>query len=526
MAKLVKIGQTGHNSAMERMELPSQDEIHAAYLQGEEGVTALIAQLVSGFLTLLGQQQELANKQQEHIAQLEARVQALEAQQAQNSRNSSKPPSSDGLKKPRPKSQRKPSGKKPGGQPGHTGHTLKAVRHPDHVVVHRVQQCGHCRAALDQVEVNGYETRQVFDLPPVRIEVTEHRAEVKRCPECRQTNTAGFPATVTQPVQYGPEIKAQAVYLHQNHFIPLERTAEILTDLYGQPLGEATILAACQTVADQVKPVQAAVKAHLLQTSDPVHFDETGMRVEDQLRWIHVASTEDLTYLALHDRRGAQALADIGILPHYQGTAIHDGYRSYYQFAGVAHGLCNAHHLRELRFVHEQYQQDWADQLSQLLVEIKDTRESAQQQGRPGLSSVQLAAFESRFDGLLAQGYRANPPPPEPPPKQRGRKKQSKPLNLLDRLRDHKPEVLAYMYDFKVPFDNNQAERDLRMVKLKQKVSGCLRTQAGAELFCLIRSYTATARKNGRSALDALRLALIGSPFFPAVVQSHPVLPG
>ena len=188
--------------------------------------------------------------------------------------------------------------------------------------------------------------------------------------------------------------------------------------------------------------------------------------------------------------------------------------------------MCNAHHLRELLFVHEQYEQDWADDLSKLLGEIKKAVEVAQQQGQPALSQAQIVDFESRYDRLLEAGYRANPPPAEPPPKKRGRKKQSKPQNLLDRLRDHKQEVLAYMYDFKVPFDNNQAERDLRMVKLKQKVSGCLRTKIGAELFCQIRSYTSTARKNGRSALDALRMALIGSPFYPSVLQSQSVLPG
>lgn len=511
---------------MVTLELPSRDEIHAAYLQGEEGVVTLIAQLVSAFLTILGQQQEVAHKQQELIDQLRARIQTLEDQKAQSSRNSSKPPSSDGFKKPQPKSQRKPSGKKTGGQPGHTGHTLKAVKHPEHVEVHPVRQCVHCRASLDEVAASGYEARQVFDLPPVRIEVTEHRAEVKCCPECGQMSTAEFPAAVTQPVQYGPEIKAQAVYFNQTHFVPLERTAEILTDLYGQPMGEATIIAACQEVADEVKPVQAAVKEHLIQTSDPVHFDETGMRVEGKLRWTHVASTAAVTFLATHDHRGAKALEEIGIFPYREGISIHDGYSSYYQFPGVEHGLCNAHHLRELLFVQEQYEQDWADGLSKLLVEIKEAGEIAQQQGQQALSQAHIADFESRYERLLEAGYRANPPPAEPPPKKRGRKKQSKPRNLLDRLRAHKQEALAYMYDFKVPFDNNQAERDLRMVKLKQKVSGCLRTKEGAELFCLIRSYTSTARKSGRSALDVLRMALVGSPFYPSVLQSQSALPG
>jgi transposase len=507
--------QAKHNSNMNTLKLPSRDEIHAAYLQGEEGVVALISKLVSDFVAILGQQQET-------IEQLQVRLQALEDQKAKNSRNSSKPPSSDGLQKPSPKSQRKRSGKKTGGQPGHQGHTLKAVEHPDQIEVHPVERCVHCQAALAEVPASGYESRQVFDLPPVRIEVTEHRAEVKCCPECGQMSTAAFPESITQPVQYGPGIKAQAVYFNQNHFISLERTTEILSDLYDQPMAEATIIAACQEVAQQVEPVQAAVKEHLITTTDPVHFDETGMRVEGKLRWIHVASTAAMTYLAVHDNRGAKALADIGIFPHRKGRSIHDGYQSYYQFPGAEHGLCNAHHRRELTFVHERYEQDWADDLSELLSEIKKTVEMAQQQGQRALSQAQLKDFEARYDHLLEVGYRANPPPADPPPKKRGRKKQSKSQNLLDRLRDHKQEVLAYMHDFKVPFDNNQAERDLRMVKLKQKVSGCLRTKEGAELFCQIRSYTATARKNEQSALTALRMALVGSPFYPAGLQARP----
>ena len=330
--------------------MPSREDIHKAYLQGEEAVVALIERTVG---------------------QLAARVTALEEQAAKNSRNSNKPPSSDGLKKPAPQSLRKRSGKKSGGQPGHKGHTLKAVEHPEHTKVHRVERCAHCQTSLEEIMTSKVEKRQVFDLPEVKVEVTEHQSESKQCPKCGEMTKAEFPAGITEPVQYGPRIKAQAVYFNQNHHIPLERTQEILSDLYEHSPVEATIIAACQETEERVAPVNTAVKAHLIETDEPVHCDETGLRVEGKLHWTHVASTEQATCLEVHPKRGREALDEIGILPQRKGVIVHDGYQSYSQYSDAEHARCNAHHLRELVFIEEQYEQEWAGEMIDLLVEIR-----------------------------------------------------------------------------------------------------------------------------------------------------------
>jgi len=490
---------------MTRYVMPTREEILEAYEQGVEAVIALFERT---------------------IGQLGERVAALEEQKAKNSRNSSKPPSSDGLKKPAPRSLRKRSGKKSGGQPGHKGHTLEASPEPDHIEKHEVKECATCHATLAETEVQGYEKRQVFDVPPVKVEVTEHQAEIKQCPHCGQLNRAEFPAGVTEPVQYGDRIKAQGTYFNQYHHIPLDRTHQILADLYSLAPGDATLLTTNQKLAEQVTPVNEAVKQHLIETDEAVHCDETGMRVEGTLHWTHVASTERATYLESHPKRGRKAMDAIGILPKRTGPVVHDGFSSYPQYEQAIHALCNAHHLRELIFVAEHHEQTWAEGMIDLLLEIKTAVEEARQQEATELPVPQRAEFELRYDQLLIEGLQANPPPPDPPVKKRGRKKQSKPKNLIDRLQSRKRETLAFMYDFKVPFDNNLAERDLRMVKLKQKVSGCFRTQTGAETFCQIRSYISTVRKNGHNVLDALEMALSGHPFWPDFLYPQIAAPG
>ena len=431
---------------------------------------------------------------EKQVQEQAAVIQGLQDQLAKNSGNSGKPPSSDGLKKlPRTRSLRQKTGRKPGGQKGHDGHTLEMRENPEHIERHTVEDCLHCQTDLSRTPPVGYTRRQVFDVPEVHIEVTEHQAEIKQCPACQKTVQATFPEGVTQPVQYGTRIRAQASYLNTYHFIPFARTSELLGDFYGHAPAPALVQKANREVEVGIQPVLEAIQSQLKQ-ADVGHFDESGLRVAGKTQWVHVASTPYLTYFQVHPKRGQKAMRSIGILPNFKGRAVHDHFRSYKTFDNCEHAYCNAHHLRELQFVTEQYQQPWAEEMALLLLKIK--AEVAQTATTANaLQENRVTHFEKRYDEIIQQGLKANPPPKDPPPRKRGRTKQPPPKNLLDRLQQHKFEVLAFMCDFRVPFDNNLAERDIRMVKVKQKVSGSFRTEMGAQTFCAIRSYISTVRK-------------------------------
>jgi transposase len=452
----------------------------------------------------------------EQIAWLTTQVQDLHARLAKDSHNSSKPPSSDGLAR-KTKSLRRRSGKKPGGQIGHRGETLRLVTTPDTVVHHRPVICSGCQAPLSaEAPVALRERRQVQELPPVRLLVTEHQALHVRCPACQAVTVAPFPAAVPSRVQYGPRLRALAVYLVEQQLVPYGRVREVLGDLFGSQLSVGTLVEWVQRAAATLEPVEARVKAALSQ-APVLHNDETGVRQAGHLAWIHVASTKHLTHYGIHAKRGAEATTDIGIMPDFRGVSVHDGWKPYRTHSACRHALCNIHHLRELTFLEEQYAQTWAKDLKDLLREMKAATEHARAAGAVQLSQAERNRFVARYEELLATGLAANPPPPRPA-HHRGRQKQSPARNLLERLWMGQNEVLAFLGDLAIPFDNNQAERDLRMLKVQQKVSGCFRSSHGGTAFGRIRGYLSTLSKQGTKQLAALETLFTGQLFYPSLV--------
>lgn len=476
----------------------SEADIRAVCREGEEAVVALFKVLIA------------------RIERAEARLNELENQQRKDSRNSSKPPSGDGFKQ-RTKSLRKKSERPSGGQSGHPGSTLEWCEAVDEVVQHSVEACESCGTSLSAVAVIDYERRQVHELPPLRLQVIEHQAEIKCCAQCAWHTRGQFPAEVTSPAQYGSGLKGLMVSLMDTQLLPSARTCEVLSEVLKCQISEGTLYNVRAQCFERLAPVEAQIKERIM-TSAVMHCDETGLRVNSKLWWLHVASTACLTYYFVHPKRGQKAINEMAILPTFKGISVHDGWQSYFRY-DCLHSLCNAHHLRELRFITERYEQPWAAEMTTLLVEMKTAVDDAKSNPDTSLSRPQRIKFERRYRDLLADGFKANPPPPvdQSLPKKRGRVKQSPPKNLLDRLQAHQSAVLAFMHNFQVPFDNNQAERDVRMMKLKQKISGCFRSPAGAQQFGRIRGYVSTLRKQGLSVLNALTSVFLGSPVIPTL---------
>ena len=449
---------------------------------------------------------------QERLEQLEQRVKELETQLAKNSQNSNQPPSSDGLSKPNPKSLRTPSGRKPGGQPGHPGQTLQRVKNPDYIEVHRLEICPQCGHGLGRQQALKHESRQVFELPPRLLEVTEHQAQIKCCRHCGKEVRAAFPAGVSAPAQYGPRFESLMVYLNDQQFLPYDRLAQFCADIFGQPLSAGTVVAATERTFQKLEPFAQAVATQVPQ-APVVHLDESGVRVAGTLHWLHVASTAELTFYGVHPKRGTEAMDAFGIIGACRQWVVHDHWKAYFSYQQCLHALCDEHLLRELKFLWEEQQEAWARQLSELLVALHRRR---QKQGE--FSQRQFKRALKDYHAVVRRGRYRHPRRAAG----QGRCAQSKAANLLDRLEDFDCNILAFLWDERVPFTNNQAEQDIRMIKVRQKISGCFRTLKGAQIFCRIRSYLSTCRKQGHNLWESIQRAVAGDPFIPSTPHAGP----
>ena len=447
------------------------------------------------------------------IEELSMQVHDLLGRLAKDSSNSSKPPSTDGYAKKK-RSLRQKSGKKPGGQAGHPGCTRSLVENPDAIVVLPPQQCEECQTSLQGLATGNSERRQVVELPEIKAKVIEYQALEVCCPNCLHVTRGTFPDEVRAAVQFGPMVKGIALYLLYGQFLPYARTAELLTDLCGCPLSAGTLETFVAEGADRLVEMEEMIKQALRQ-ADVQGNDETGIRVQGILHWLHVARTDRLTHYAVHRKRGKEATDAIGILPQFHGIMEHDSYNSYPQYTQCEHGLCNAHPLRELHFFFEHEKQEWAGPLKEHLLTCHKTVEEARARGETCLSAEVISHLTSTYHQLIEIGLAAQPPPASPAPKKRGRVKQTKAKNLLDRLQRNAASFLLFMSDFRVPFTNNGSEQDLRMMKVQQKISGTFRSQAGPVAFCRIRSYFSTLAKQGYRLCLVARQIFAGVPFSP-----------
>jgi transposase len=430
------------------------------------------------------------------ISQLEAQIIHLQSQVTdlmqklnRDSRNSHQPPSKDTFK--RPKNLRSKSEKPNGGQPGHIGCTLQESDQPDRQIKHVIKRCPYCRSSLEEVNPLYWKKAQVFDIIPLKIEVDEHLIEEKICPHCQKLCRADLPEGLKFGTQYGNRLLALITYLHNYQYITSNRVIEFFQDIFNHTLSEGTIFNAEQICFTHLHSFEKLLKKALIACS-LAHVDETGLRAEGKNCYLHVFSTKRSSYFFIHSKRGRQAMEEINILPHFKGTLVHDHYSAYFKY-GFDHSLCNAHHLRELQSVLESTGHDWTLKMQQLLKTIKKDKELSQ------LSFRNVKAYSKEYDAIIRLGYNQqkerSPPPISSRPKE---------ICLLDRLKHYKTQTLLFMHREDVPFDNNQAERDIRMMKLKMKISGCFRSKNWTHVFCQIRSYLSTVKKNGMAIFQSL----------------------
>lgn len=475
-----------------------RNEVLQFILTDPEGATNIILELYA-----------IVEKQAKKIEKLEARIEELEARLNKNSRNSSFPPSCDIFNpKPHTKSLRKKSGKKPGGQKNHKGSTLELSNQPDEIIKNQVGTC-KCGHPLHNIKPHKILRRQEYEIPHVPLKVTEYQSEVKICPVCGHKNTAEFPPDITQPIQFGENLKTAVIYLKNELFIPYNKIANYFTDIYDHTLSPATMIKIQKEASRLLEPFETSVKEELIM-SPVLNADETGLKVIGERWWLHSIGNEHLTLYGVNPKRGSTAMEDIGVLPKYNGILVHDFWAAYSKY-NCTHSFCNAHIMRELQGIIDGFNQKWAGNMKELFEEVY-TCVFVENNRDP----LKLAGFEDRYRTIVEVGMKENPPPDKRQNAgKRGRVKRSKPLNLLIRLKKYREDILRFMYNSLVPFTNNLAERDVRMMKVQQKISGTFRSVEGAEMFCRIRGYISTARKNERSVFEALRKLVAGQPFTP-----------
>ena len=451
----------------------------------------------------------------ERLTAAEATIKQLVELLGQNSRNSNWPSSRDKSRR-KPKSLRSKSERKAGGQEGHEGHTLAFNPEPDVIKKHRPTECAHCQAPLaEEMAASEVAKRQVLDLPPLRYVTTEHQVETVLCPRCGEATTGEFPAGVTNPVQYGSQVKRLAVYLRTEQFIPYERERQLLADVFELPVSPGSLQNFVETAAVTVEPASEAIKEAVIE-AEVGHADETGFYIHGQRHWLHTVSTKELTYYEPHAKRGKKATDEIGILPQFTGTLVHDAWATYFKYPLLLHALCNAHHLRDLTAIVENDQQQWAVLMIACLLSAKQLVAEARQAGETELPADCLERIHQIYDAIVWLGLEENPLPlSHSPPGKRGRRKKTKARNLVERFDQHKAAILRFVHDFKVPFDNNLAEQDIRMMKVQQKISGCFRSREGAQQFCRLRSYISTIRKQGLNVWEALGSLFEGDLLMP-----------
>lgn len=463
---------------------------------------------------VITEQSQQISIQTETISALTETIKTLSEENAQlkerlnkNSKNSSKPPSSDGFNKPNPKSLRKPSGKKQGAQEGHEGKGFSITQSPDEIIQHIPSKCIGCINAGKCTSCGITDTRYEVDIR-IDTKVTAHQVLSFACQnENGRILTGDFPTNISGTIQYGDNIEALAISLNTVGMMGINRTHNILSAVFGIPISTGTIYNMVKSCAGKL--VDTVEQIRTIVASLPLaHFDETGTRVDKKTFWFHNASNENFTYLTVEEKRGTIGMDASGVLPDFQGIAVHDCWKPYWSYEAVTHAICCAHLLRELTGVSENHpEQVWADKMKRLLLRMKKVKDAAVVSNKENLTYYYLHGFDIEYDSIINEAREQNPIK-EKQERKRGRQPKGKLRALVERLAEYKDGVCLFTKNFQVPFDNNQAERDVRMVKVKTKVSGCFRTKEGADSFATIMSYIGTANKHGINSFIAIKKAL------------------